>query len=525
MSEHKAFASLSSGLLARKGEASPAMRRQSFGEMGQDLDDLGWNDMGDEPAGSGPSTAAAPSFGSFDDGDDNDRGVLAALGPLAGLSAQKAVKDQIQSVASQAKSVKEQQADIMAHFRIPDGEEADDGADLEDETAELWDPEAEDDGNIFSGHTDSVAESGAEEDGENLRFTADRYASDEGQVPFAADDLEDEQPEGESIDETAFEAESPVVEGAVEDTVEQAAVEEDVVDENVTAEEDDYGKVPFVTDAIEEDSSDDDVTMVDGYVDPESIDLSAIEETAAPEAIEEVAEEDAEAAIELGDETVAEDEPVEAFADDEAGDEDEIVDVAEAADEEDDVLELSDIEADGEQDDVLELAAEDEVVQEAVQDDAAVEADEYAIDHAVANDADDMFELEASDEMAEAAAAEQDFAEAAELHVEPVADEVETVDEDEIDVPTVADIVPMPAKRADTMRRPRRPRAQPGSKEKAAFTLRLDKQRHLKLRLASAVTGQSAQKMLIEALDRMLEEMPELEALAENAPEVGKKAG
>lgn len=43
----KPLASLSSGLLARKGEARPAMRRQAtLAEAG---DDLGWNDMG-EPA-------------------------------------------------------------------------------------------------------------------------------------------------------------------------------------------------------------------------------------------------------------------------------------------------------------------------------------------------------------------------------------------------------------------------------------------------------------------------------------------
>jgi hypothetical protein len=38
-----------------------------------------------------------------------------------------------------------------------------------------------------------------------------------------------------------------------------------------------------------------------------------------------------------------------------------------------------------------------------------------------------------------------------------------------------------------------RPRAAPGSKAKAAFTLRLDPSRHLKLRLACAVDGRSAQ--------------------------------
>lgn len=50
MSEPKAFASLSSSLLARKGQAKPAMRPQGFAGFGMASppvhDDLGWNDMG-----------------------------------------------------------------------------------------------------------------------------------------------------------------------------------------------------------------------------------------------------------------------------------------------------------------------------------------------------------------------------------------------------------------------------------------------------------------------------------------------
>ncbi len=53
MGEPKPFASLSSGLLARKGAAKPAMRPQGFGQMGVSLEDLGWNDMGhSQPAAS-----------------------------------------------------------------------------------------------------------------------------------------------------------------------------------------------------------------------------------------------------------------------------------------------------------------------------------------------------------------------------------------------------------------------------------------------------------------------------------------
>lgn len=53
MSEPKPFASLSSGLLARKGGAKPAMRPQGYGQFGSSLEDLGWDDMGADPSGQG----------------------------------------------------------------------------------------------------------------------------------------------------------------------------------------------------------------------------------------------------------------------------------------------------------------------------------------------------------------------------------------------------------------------------------------------------------------------------------------
>jgi hypothetical protein len=49
---------------------------------------------------------------------------------------------------------------------------------------------------------------------------------------------------------------------------------------------------------------------------------------------------------------------------------------------------------------------------------------------------------------------------------------------------------------------------------RAAFTLRLDAERHLKLRLASTVEGLSAQKLMTEALDRLLDTIPEINAIA-----------
>lgn len=70
-------------------------------------------------------------------------------------------------------------------------------------------------------------------------------------------------------------------------------------------------------------------------------------------------------------------------------------------------------------------------------------------------------------------------------------------------------------------RRMRKPRAAPGTKAKAAFTLRLDPARHLKLRLACAVSGRSAQLLVTQALDDLLASMPELDSMAEKAKRKG----
>jgi hypothetical protein len=49
---------------------------------------------------------------------------------------------------------------------------------------------------------------------------------------------------------------------------------------------------------------------------------------------------------------------------------------------------------------------------------------------------------------------------------------------------------------------------------RAAFTLRLDAERHLQLRLAAVVRGRSAQQIVSEALDRLLADLPEVSELA-----------
>ncbi len=54
---------------------------------------------------------------------------------------------------------------------------------------------------------------------------------------------------------------------------------------------------------------------------------------------------------------------------------------------------------------------------------------------------------------------------------------------------------------------------------KSAFTLRLDAERHLHLRLACAVQNRSAQQLVIEALDRLLDDLPEVARLAASLPD------
>lgn len=58
--EGRGFASLTSGLLARKGQAKPAMRPQAMLAPRTPVeDDLGWNDMGEAPA---PQSVPVPAI-------------------------------------------------------------------------------------------------------------------------------------------------------------------------------------------------------------------------------------------------------------------------------------------------------------------------------------------------------------------------------------------------------------------------------------------------------------------------------
>lgn len=109
----------------------------------------------------------------------------------------------------------------------------------------------------------------------------------------------------------------------------------------------------------------------------------------------------------------------------------------------------------------------------------------------------------------------------------PVNEDEDEVDETaelvEFEAPAepVAPVVAIAPAPAPAPRRSVSPRAAPGSKAKAAFTLRLDPERHLKLRLACAVRGRSAQLIVTDALDALLASMPELDAMAAKAERKG----
>ena len=63
-----------------------------------------------------------------------------------------------------------------------------------------------------------------------------------------------------------------------------------------------------------------------------------------------------------------------------------------------------------------------------------------------------------------------------------------------------------------------------GAPARAAFTLRLDPNRHFKLRLASTLQNCSAQLLVTEALDQFLKDIPQLDSLAEQASAAANKS-
>ena len=93
-------------------------------------------------------------------------------------------------------------------------------------------------------------------------------------------------------------------------------------------------------------------------------------------------------------------------------------------------------------------------------------------------------------------------------------------EDSELSSAEIVELTPPQGKRAEISKiasigaqtKPRRKAKDQG--KRAAFTLRLDAERHLKLRLASTIRDISAQELVTEALDALLENMPEVETMA-----------
>lgn len=81
----------------------------------------------------------------------------------------------------------------------------------------------------------------------------------------------------------------------------------------------------------------------------------------------------------------------------------------------------------------------------------------------------------------------------------------------------VAPVVAAPAA-APAPRRAPSARARAGSRGAFAFTLRLDPERHLRLRLASATSNRSLQQILVGLVDDFLASQPEIDAFAARLP-------
>lgn len=113
-------------------------------------------------------------------------------------------------------------------------------------------------------------------------------------------------------------------------------------------------------------------------------------------------------------------------------------------------------------------------------------------------------------------AIEPELAEDVAVPAEPLVPEVpEIVRQQESLIDRVAAVARKVEQRPATQAKAPRPVR---AREKAAFTLRLDADRHLRLRLASAVTGRSAQHILTDLLDDYLASLPEIDAMASRLP-------
>ena len=137
---------------------------------------------------------------------------------------------------------------------------------------------------------------------------------------------------------------------------------------------------------------------------------------------------------------------------------------------------------------------------------------------------DDMAQAEAANDR-DAIAPQTEALNGADVRVDDSALAEDTLAEETLAEPSLAETPAQPLLASKTRSKPKPsvPQATQGkpriaAQNKAAFTLRLDQDRHLKLRLACAVRNVSAQKLVTAALDEMLAGMPELNELTRHVP-------
>jgi hypothetical protein len=111
---------------------------------------------------------------------------------------------------------------------------------------------------------------------------------------------------------------------------------------------------------------------------------------------------------------------------------------------------------------------------------------------------------------------DEDEEDDANLYAVAYGDSEEEGEEEEDDGDYTAFAPQPPVSPAPAVRVPLNSRRLPAAKQprRAAFTLRLDAERHLKLRLAATMQGVSAQALVTEALDALFAEFDELDVIA-----------
>ncbi len=130
-------------------------------------------------------------------------------------------------------------------------------------------------------------------------------------------------------------------------------------------------------------------------------------------------------------------------------------------------------------------------------------------------------ELAADDIDAAAQNSEQDVS--SDLHSdavplpEPVAP-VEAPTEMKANGTVQSSVVKLPTEKRPAKKPPVNKASSVQSSRKTAFTLRLDAERHLRLRLATTIENVSAQRLVTKALDEYLKTIPDLDELAERLP-------